>query len=156
MEKFKIQDHMEAMSAIVQRDTICVQCGEGLGAGEPSMWVADEGVFHPGCVDTGDEGNKPAVIPVAEAGDSRMTTSLTREQEGVPPQGSRLRREARLMLKRGDVPHDEQLALVRCEAGRIYGKNEHAPRRLRRKGLVEKTAWRITPLGRAVVEELCR
>ena len=85
-----------------------------------------------------------------------MTTTPTQEQEGVPPQGSALRRQARLLIKSGDLPVNEQIALIRCEAGRTYEKEPHAGRRLARKGLVEKAAWRVTPLGAAVVEELCR
>jgi len=85
-----------------------------------------------------------------------MTTSIREEQKGVPKQGSSLRHQAKMMIKRGDVPADEALALVRCEAGRTYSKEPHSGRRLARKGLVEKTAWRVTPLGAAVVEELCR
>lgn len=85
-----------------------------------------------------------------------MTTSITKEQADVPPQGSALQRQAKLMIEKRLLPANEQIALVRCEAGRTYSKEPHAGRRLARKGLVEKNAWKVTPLGAAVVEELCR
>ena len=152
MTKFKIEPHMTASETLAQRTTLCVACGEEIAEDEECFWVMDEGVFHEGCLEFPEEGNKPGAIPVAKAGDSRtMTTSTTATKEqGLYGPGRKAKQLA------NSLPANEALALVRCDAGKTYSKEPHAGRRLARKGLVEKNAWKVTPLGAAVAEELCR
>lgn len=152
MEKFKIEPHMDPLPAFARVSALCRACEEEIARDAPCIWVDAEGMFHEDCV----EGNKTEVIPVEGAGDSRtMTTSMTREQEGLPGRHRSIWAEARKIADE-ELPVGPQVALVRCEAGRTYSKERASVRILTDLGLVEKTAWRVTELGRCVVEVLCR
>lgn len=58
MEKFKIQKHMDAAKATMQRASLCTACEEPLKKDAPGIWIQGEGVFHPGCVEFPPEGAK--------------------------------------------------------------------------------------------------
>lgn len=49
---------------------------------------------------------------------------------------------------------DAQVALVRCEAGKTYSRSKETIAGLRGHELIEKNAWKVTPLGAALVKEL--
>ena len=83
-----------------------------------------------------------------------MTTSIQEERKGLPARHRAIWTEAMVLAEA--MPVTAKLALVRCEAGRTYGKERKAVEFLQKNGLVEKGAWWPSQLGRCVVELLCR
>jgi hypothetical protein len=51
VEKFKIEPWMESAPGFAQRATMCPACRVEIPAGEPLVWVVEEGCFHERCVE---------------------------------------------------------------------------------------------------------
>lgn len=128
MSKFKIESGMVWQEAVAQRDSGCRHCPEVIPGDADCIWVQDHGMFHKDCVEL------PARV--------------------APPMAAELKAKAREM--RDMFTAEAQVALVRCDAGRTYSRSKDTIKGLREHGLIERNAWRVTSLGAALVEELCR
>lgn len=49
--KFKPEKGQDVAGAEAQRETVCIQCNEVIHKGDAVMWAADEGIFHPQCIE---------------------------------------------------------------------------------------------------------